>query len=54
MVVYKGWKFTLLGMKRWRVRTPNNCFTFDIILKGGIEELKQRVDLWTEVTNDYN
>ena len=49
MVVYKGWKFTLLGFNRWRVRTPNNAFTFDIIFKDGIRELKERVDLWREV-----
>lgn len=49
MVLYKGFKFVLLGFNRWRVRTPNNSFTFDIILKGGIEELQERVNIWREV-----
>lgn len=55
MVVYKGFIFTLLGFKRWRVQTPNKAFTFDIILKGGVPELMERVNIWREVIdqNDY-
>lgn len=49
MVTYKGWTFTLLGFKRWRVTTPNKAFTFDIIFRNGIRELVERVNLWMEV-----
>lgn len=54
MVIYKGFRFTLLGFNRWRVQTPNKAFTFDIILKG-VPEIVQRVNLWREVIdiNDY-
>lgn len=54
MVVYKGWRFTLLGFKRWRVTSPNKSFTFDIIFKDGIKELISRTELWMEVVNGNN
>ena len=54
MVEYKRWKFIKLGFDRYRVITPNRSFTFDIIIRGGIKEIQERVDLWTEVTNEYN
>lgn len=54
MVRYKGFTFTLLGFKRWKVTTPNKDFTFDIIFKGGIPELIERVEIWREVIDEHN
>lgn len=54
MVMYKGWRFVLLGVKRWRVTSPNKDFTFDIIFKDGIRELISRTDLWMEVVHGNN
>lgn len=56
MIIYKGWKFILLGLKRWRVIPPDwyegSCF--DVIFKSGVKELIARVDLWEEVLSGYN
>lgn len=58
MIIYKGWKFILLGFKRWRVIPPEwyvgNDFDFDIIFRSGVKELIARVNLWEEVLNGYN
>lgn len=49
MVIYRGWKFILLGMKRWRVIDPYDECAFDIIFRGGITELIQRVAVWEAI-----
>lgn len=54
MIEYRRWKFIHLGLDRYRVITPNRSFTFDIIIRGGINEIIERVNIWTEVTHDYN
>lgn len=50
MIIYKGWKFILLGMKRWRVIPPEwfrfEVDRFDVIFRSGVEELIARVNLW--------
>lgn len=56
MVIYRGWKFVLLGFKRWKVWCPpwTNQPDFDIILRDGVKELKARVDHWMEVIDGNN
>lgn len=61
MIIYKGWKFILLGMQRWRVIPPEwyECSyfegsPFDVIFRSGVKELIARVNLWEEVLSGYN
>lgn len=56
MIIYKGWKFILLGLKRWRVIPPEwyEGSRFDVIFRSGVKELIARVNLWEEVLSGYN
>lgn len=52
MFIYKGYKCVYLGLKRWRISTPNSVFDFDLIMRGGIPELKERINLWRCIIDD--
>ncbi|MBO7093758.1 MAG: hypothetical protein J6W33_02520 [Spirochaetia bacterium] len=53
MIVYMGYRFYYLGLKRWRVSAPESEYTFDVIFKDGITELMDRAAMWKEVTGRY-
>lgn len=52
MIIYKRWKFVKLGFNRYRVTAPDGEFIFDIIIRGGLKEILERVNTWMEVKND--
>lgn len=54
MVLYKGYRFYYLGLKRWRVSAPDSIYSFDILFKGGIQELMERTDIWKELTERHD
>lgn len=48
MVIYKGYKAVYLGLKRWKVTTPDG-FTFDIIAHDGIAEMMSNIIRWRKI-----
>ena len=54
MIIYKKWKFVKLGFNRYRVTAPDGEFIFDIIIRGGLKEIQERINTWMEVYNDNN
>lgn len=52
MVLYKGYRFYYLGLKRWRVSAPDSIYSFDILFKGGIQDLMERVNLWRSINDN--
>ncbi len=47
MLMYKGYKAAYLGLKRWRVYTPDG-FIFEVMEKS-ITSMKQSIERWRKL-----